>query len=62
MKKLFLILIGVAVVSAIIYIPRLSSNASREIAQSNNVQVVPEPSNTVTKLHFENLHVSPKIQ
>lgn len=63
MKKQSLILIGVAVISAIVYISWPSSNASREIAQSNTPAVT-EPSSTVqtSNLHFDGLHANPNVQ
>lgn len=63
MKKLSLILIGVAVFTAIIIVSRPSSNANREVAQSNNTPVAVEPSSTVqTNLHFDGLHANPNVQ
>ncbi|MDE2040928.1 MAG: hypothetical protein KGI59_00875 [Patescibacteria group bacterium] len=64
MKKLSLILIGVAVlVMLAIHFGSRGGNAQEQTAVQTNEAAGPEmASNTTTNLHFDNLHANPQVQ
>jgi hypothetical protein len=64
MKKTVLVLIGEAVITAIVYFARSGSNAPEQATQqsTSDESIEVASSNTSTNLHFENLHVNPQLQ
>ncbi len=65
MKKTILILLTMAIFMAIVHFARTGRNVSskqtvEQIDLTESVEVA--SSNTSTNLHFENLHVNPKLQ
>ncbi|MEA2715638.1 MAG: hypothetical protein QOG91_666 [Candidatus Parcubacteria bacterium] len=63
-KRISLIVIGVAIVMAIVYISRPSSRASGKITQASQASNGPalRTSDSPTNLHFDGLQIDPKVQ